>query len=377
MMAYAGLMDHTDLVQVAHRRLSSSLLSSDQVLSPKQVVRWFGAMQAQEYEPAKWAIATRAAGVDNADLDEAVDDGRILRTHALRPTWHFVLPEDIGWLQALTGPRVHTKNGHQYRLHGLDDSLRKRTENLITNWISNDGDLSRKDIGQRLAAEGIEAKGNRLAYVLMSAELNGVVCSGQRRGATHTYALVSQRTSSPNELTGEAALAELTLRYFRSHGPATVEDMRWWSSLTLTQIRRGLELVGNRLHRELIGDTELWSLEEQADAKREIPLVQLLQPYDEYTVAYGDTKVVINAAGSPGEPPVIGGQAFYGALIIESQLAGWWRRTLSRREVKVQVRPMRPLSMSIHSAVRDVATAYGQFHGVPVNLDIQAPSQPS
>jgi Winged helix DNA-binding domain len=355
---------------IARRRMRSTRLWSEPLRTPEQVVRWFGAVQAQEYEPAKWSVAIRATDADNSDLDRAVDAGRILRTHALRPTWHFVHPDDIRWIQALTGPRVHVLSRHYYKQLGLDDELLARSEQLIMRWISSEGDLTRKEVGHRLGVEGIEAEGSRLAYIMMSAELNGVVCSGTRRGAAHTYALVSQRAPSARELSEDEALVELVVRYFTSHGPATERDLAWWSSLTLSQIRRGLELAGNRLQREKLGDHQVWSADQAGPDVPGGPTVHLLQPYDEYTVAFSDTKHTVDAAGSTPMPLVVDGRAFYSALVVDGQLAGWWRRDLSRRQIEVEVRPSRPLGKAELTRLEEVAVEYGRFHNRPVNVSV-------
>lgn len=360
--------DPTELLRIAHRRMNSALLWADQRLEPENVVGWFAAMQAQDYERAKWAVAMRVVEGRNADLDRAVDDGRILRTHALRPTWHFVLPEDIVWIQGLTGPRVHVLNRHYYRRLGLDDSLRESCERLISGWLENEGHLSRNDIGQRLQTEGIDASGERLAYILMSAELNGVVCSGRRRGATHTYALVRERVGSALHLSEDQALVELTLRYFRSHGPATARDMRWWSSLTLGQIRRGLELAGDRLIREQFGDLELWSASLSLEETRRDPPVHLLQPYDEYTVAFSETKGTVDVDGIDVGPHAVDGRAFYSPVLFDGQLTGWWRRALRRWHLEVEVRLSRRSSERVMHGIRAAADAYGRFHDLPVEV---------
>lgn len=354
---------------VAHRRMRSSLLWSEPASSPEDVVGWFGAAQAQDYEPAKWAVAMRTVGVGNPELDRLVDEGRLLRTHVLRPTWHFVLPEDIRWLQMLTGPRVHVLNGHYYRNNGLDEDLLARSEALISRWLDQDGELTRNEIGERLGVEGIEAKGNRLAYIMMSAELNGVVCNGRRQGATHTYALVSTRAPDGLHLTQDEGLRELTFRYFRSHGPATVGDFRWWSSLTIAQIRRGLELAADRLHKERLGDHELWSVDPIRAGPPTHSSIHLLQPYDEYTVAFSDTKRAVDAADLVPPPDVIDGRAFYSAVIIDGQLAGWWRRRLHRAHIELELGPSRHLSEGEWDLLRHAGEAYGRFHDLPVRWE--------
>lgn len=237
---------------------------------------------------------------------------------------------------------------------------------MIARWLEDEGDLTRKQIGARLGAEGIEAEGNRLAYIMMSAELNGVVCSGRRQGATHTYTLVSRRAPDAVDLTEDRALRELTIRYFQSHGPATAGDFRWWSSLTVAQIRRGIELAGDGLQREETAENELWSVDTSPLDRPAESTAHLLQAYDEYTVAFADTKLALDATGIATPPPVIDGRAFYNALVVDGQLAGWWRRSLGRRHIELEVVPSRQLGRDEHERLEEGAEAYGRFHALPV-----------
>src|SRR5690349_12538468 len=105
-------MTTLDIVQ---QRLHNQHLLGAPFARPEQVVQWFGAVQAQEYPGATWGIAQRLDNPTQVTLDQAYADGAILRTHAMRPTWHFVAPADIRWLLKLTSPRVHALNTSYYR----------------------------------------------------------------------------------------------------------------------------------------------------------------------------------------------------------------------------------------------------------------------
>src|SRR5262249_19516036 len=153
-----------------------------------------------------------------------------------------VAAADLGWVQALTGPRVHALNAYYYRQHGLDDRTAGRHNELIGEALRGGQHLTRAELGRVLGATG-----NRLAYIVIWAEREGLTANGPMRGKQHTSALVSGRVPAPRTLDPEAALAELTRRYFTSHGPATVKDFAWWSSLTTRQITAGLDLVGPAL----------------------------------------------------------------------------------------------------------------------------------
>ena len=154
---------------------------------------WFGAVQGQDYEPAKWSLASRCGTVNDADIDKLIDDGQILRTHALRPTWHLVAPEDIRWIQALTAPRVTSPIPPHTATSVSTSYSAPELRDLLERWLGEEGEMTRPEIGGRLRAKRIEAEGPRLAHILMNAELEAVICNGRRRGKQHTCALVSQR----------------------------------------------------------------------------------------------------------------------------------------------------------------------------------------
>ena len=235
--------------RIARQRLRNQRLAGAPFASPEEALRWLGASQAQEHAVAKWSLAQRASRHDDVALARALADGRILRTHVLRPTWHFVLPEDIRWIQALTGPRVQRLNGSVYRRLELDDAVLSRCRTVIERALEGGVLLTRQELAARLAEAGIQARGSRLAHIVMHLELDAVVCSGVPRGKQQTYALLEERAPQALRLEGDEALAELTRRYFRSRGPATLKDFRWWSSLTAAEAKRGVEPIRSELEK--------------------------------------------------------------------------------------------------------------------------------
>ena len=204
-------------------------------------MRWLGAVQAQQFDEAKWSLAERTHACTDADVEAAFARGEIIRTHVLRPTWHFVERGDVRWLLRLTRPRVHALNRYSYRMFELDASVLTRSHDVLAKTLADGEPRTRRELAERLAAAGIEADGPRLAYIVMHAELEELICSGPRRGKQQTYALLDHR-APPSPLDGlsrERALAELVRRYFRSHGPATIKDFTAWSSLTVADTRVG------------------------------------------------------------------------------------------------------------------------------------------
>ncbi len=218
---------------IAARRLQAQRLTGAPFTSPLDAIRWLTAVQAQDYGAAKWALAQRSGATTDVELDRLFDQGAILRTHVLRPTWHFVLPEDIGWLLALTGPRVRAGLVARYRRLELDEKVARRAEALFTAALAGGSHLTRGELGEVLSAARISPDGQRLPHLIMRAELDSLIASGPRRGKQFTYALLEERVPKPRALDRDQAVAELTLRYFRSHGPAQVQDFMWWSGLRM------------------------------------------------------------------------------------------------------------------------------------------------
>jgi hypothetical protein len=356
--------------ELAHRRLRSQRLSGDGCASPEEVVGCLVAVQSQDYAPAKWSLGQRSAGTGDDAVQAAFARGDFLRTHVLRPTWHFVAPADIRWLLELTGPRVHIQNGTLYRQPGLDAATRARSEVVLAEALRGGEQRTRRELGELLVAEGFGIEGFRLAYHLMSAELNGVVCSGAPRGKQQTYALLEERAPQARRLDPDEALAELTLRYFTSHGPATIKDLRWWSSLTVADIRRGLEMVGAKLERTEVDGVAYWSAGEPA-ARPPAPRAQLLQTYDEYVVGYSESRQVLDASGELRA--LMRDEAMFSALaVLDGTAVGRWRRTLRKDAVEIELRHHVPLDGAGERALRDAAARHGEFLGLPAMLSLQA-----
>jgi hypothetical protein len=354
-------------IDIAYRRLRTQGLAGEPFGTPRDVVRWLGAVQSQDYGPAKWSLGERSRDATDAAIDEVFSRGEILRTHMLRPTWHFVLPADIRWMQELTAPRVHAQNAYYYRQTGLEDGIRPRARRAIVDALRGGNHLTRRDLEGVLHAEGIVAKGLGMAYILMDAELDCVLCSGPLKGRQQTYALLEERAPDARTLPRDEALGELVVRYFTSRGPATAKDLRFWSSLTLADIQRGLEVAGPRLVCEEVDGLTLWSAPGAAPPRPPSPGVHLLQGLDEYFVGYGESRVFCDQSGV--RPSLIDRAIYNGALILDSQLAGHWKRTVGKRGVAFAVILRTPFDDAQMRALHDAADRHGAFLGLPATVD--------
>lgn len=349
------------------RRMRSVRLVGEALGSPEEVVRWFGAVQSQDFGPAKWALAQRMDGATDRAIDAAFDRGAILRTHALRPTWHFVAPDDIRWIQELTGPRVHQLNAYYYRQLELVPAILTRSRKVLVDALQGGAYQTRAELRERLAAEGIETPGFRMAYILMHAELDSVLCSGPRRGKQHTYALLDERVPAAPGLDRDDALAELARRYFTSHGPATVKDFRWWSSLTVSDIAKGLD--GTDLeHQTVDGATYWFAPQDRPTPPAHKPTVHLLQGYDEYAVAFSESKHLIDVSGAVRGSTSGERSVFAGLVVLDGQLVGHWKRQVTSTEVRIGTELYRPMNAEHRAALGRAADRLGAFLRRPAIL---------
>src|SRR6185503_4235399 len=220
----------------------------------QDVVSWLGAVQAQVYGDAKWALGLRMRRSTDARIEAAFSEGSILRTHVMRPTWHFVAPADIRWMLALTAPRVRAAMASYSRKLELDATVLRRSQRAMVRALRGGRQLTRQELRSVLARAGVRADGvQRLAHIVMQAELDAVICSGARRGNQFTYALLDERVPMVRARSRDDSLAELARRYFTSHGPAQLHDFAWWSGLSVGDACAGLATVERELAREAIG----------------------------------------------------------------------------------------------------------------------------
>jgi hypothetical protein len=346
-------------------RLINQHISVDPFSDPCDAVNWLVAVQSQEYASAKWALGLRLDNAIDADIELAFTNGAILRTHLLRPTWHFVLPSDIRWLLALTGPRVNKLNAFMYRREGLDDAILKKSRDVIASALHGGHQFTRDELGVMLENAGIQMKkGQYLVYILMSAELNGVICSGARRGNQFTYALMDDRVPKSSPLGREEALAELSRRYFMSRGPASIADFAKWSGLTKAEARGGLDTVKSQFDNVNVDGEEYWFTEPQRSPMSTSPSAYLLSVFDEYISGYKDYSAYGDETVSAKLRQL--GNALHFIIVVDGLIAGTWRRELGRHSVEIQVNLFRELSLPESQAVRDAGQRYGRFLGVPV-----------
>ena len=357
-------------LDICGQRLANQHLTKQSLDKASEIVRLLGAVQAQDYSGAKWAIAQRTRDATDAEVEKEVSNGSILRTHVVRPTWHFVAPDDIRWMLSLTAPRVKALLTFYDRKLELDTVVLRRSQAALTRALRDSKHLTRTELARALTKAGIRADGTqRLAHLVMHAELDGLICSGPRRGKQFTYALLEERVPSAKTLERDAALLELASRYFATRGPATADDFAWWSGLTKTDAKRGAEAAESRLERAIIGGRKYWFPPSARTTKPGSSFARLLPNYDEYFVGLKDRTAMqtkLRTAGIEGRLNALSGHL----VTIDGQVVGGWTRTFKGRSVVVALKPLTSLSEVEHRAIAREVDRFALFLELPGRLEI-------
>lgn len=342
---------------------------------PGEVVSWLGAVQAQEFAYARWSLAQRCGDPSAAEVEDAYAAGDILRTHVLRPTWHFVHRLDLGWLMELSAPRVRQQNRSINSGWGVDDEMLQRGNRVLEAAVADGEHRSRKELVTHLSEAGLPATGIPLAQVLMEAELNRILVSGAPRTGphgvlTHTYAPFSQRVPAAPAMDRDDALRQLVMRYFTSRGPATVKDCAAWSGFPMADIRRGLAQTGDTFETSSIDGIDYLHLPDvvppapsgELHAAAPPGRVDLVQCYDEYVMGYSATRFHLG-----GTSPT-SGQAQNSVpshlVLLDGQLRGHWKHELTAAGASIHSHLFADFPAASRGAHQAALRRYSRFLGV-------------
>jgi hypothetical protein len=340
-------------------RLLNQHLASPHFIQPADIVYYMGAIQAQDYSGAKWAIAQRLKGATDKTIEDAFTNGNIIRTHVMRPTWHFVHPKDIRWMIQLTAPRVMTIAGTHHRQHQLDHVIFSKCEKAILRAMEGEKQLTRNEIVDALEQAGVATNEQRFIHIMMQMELICLVCSGGRQGKQFTYALLDERVPTTKPFDKQEALAALAERYFTSHGPATLQDYVWWSGLTVADAKTGVETIKHKLTNITINGSTYWFTESENQSTGKTPGAFLLPNYDEYIVSYKDRSATIAASDINKADPR--GTIFNHTIVANGKVIGIWKRTIGKTKVDIELTPFAPLSQANKSVIATAAKRYTKF----------------
>jgi hypothetical protein len=300
-------------------------------------------------------------GATAESIDKALAAGDIIRTHVLRPTWHFVAPGDVRWMLELTANRIRMHTATRLRFMELNDAIFTKCAGIISRLLEGGKQLARTEIAEALKQGGIATNEQRFIHIMLELELQQLICSGGREGKQLTYALLDERVPKARTLSKDEALATLAGRYFTSHGPATLQDFAWWSGLKIDECKMGLEGCSKRLESVLMGDIRYFLGAEKYPISKSARAL-LLPNYDEYIVSYKDRSSTIDAKHIDKADPR--GTIFNNTLIINDMIAGTWKKEFKKDTVAIVITPFKPLSQAAQTAANTAAKRYAKFLGM-------------
>ncbi|HEV8363466.1 MAG TPA: winged helix DNA-binding domain-containing protein [Gemmatimonadaceae bacterium] len=353
---------------VAKRRLQNQLISKTRFDEPADVVRWFGAVQAQDYLAALWGVGLRTRSADERAIEQAIAARQIVRTWPMRGTLHFVAPNDIHWMLELLTPRVVRATRARHRQLELDDKVFAQSERVLVRQLEGGRQVTRPALYEALDAARIATKESRGLHIIGHLAQKGIICFGPRAGKQATLVLLDEWIPNATRLHRDAAIVELTQRYFTSHGPATMQDFAWWSGLTLAEIRLGLEGAASHLVHETIGDRTYWLAagSSRREARASAARAHLLPAFDEYTVAYSDRSAVLHPKYA--KRVNAGGGIFNPIVVVDGQVLATWKRSIEKDKVVISVMTFDRLSIRQRQAVDRAARRYAKFLGLDAEI---------
>lgn len=352
-----------DATSIAQMRLINQKLVKTDLTSPVDVVSWMGAIQAQDYTMSRWAVGSRLKTSTDRLITEAVDNGAIIRTHILRPTWHLVTADDIRWMMPLSGPRVRVATRASDKFYGFTDEIVTRNNKTVAAIIEKKGSLTRPQIEAEFNKLGIKTDYfNFMAYVMMCAELDGVVCSGRGDGAKQTYCLFEERVGKLTPLPEDEALEKLARKYFTSHAPATLQDFMWWSGLSTTQARLGMKLIKSDFEVVVADGGEYWvnrsfngSLEHDSD-------IHLLPAFDEFIVSYRERRHIFE--NTDYSKIITRNGIFKPAITCGGKVLGLWKRLKKKEAIAVETELFSKVNKKDQQNIDRALEAYKLFNFV-------------
>ena len=357
------------LDEISNIRLASQKITATEFKTASEIVSWMGAIQAQDFSMAKLAAGIRISDSTETDIEASFNKGEILRTHLMRPTWHFVSAEDIYWMIELTSPQIISSLKTRNKELELSESIFTKSNLIIEKSLSGGLCLSRDELAIEFNRAGIKTDANRLSHLMLRAELESIVCSGPLKTKKLTYCLLRDRVPLKKVLSRDEALVKLANRYFRSHCPATLQDFIWWSGLSKTEARHAIESVRQNFVTEIIESREYLFTDSSATALYENDSVHLLPAYDEFLISYKDRGASLSLTDNKKAVSVNG--IFYPVVIVNGQVAGLWRRSIKNNKASIEVTLFIKLDKPKRDLIKKKAFMTGKFLNKETNIRLK------
>ncbi|TDC42359.1 winged helix DNA-binding domain-containing protein [Micromonospora sp. KC213] len=333
------------------------------------VVRWFGAMQAQDAASGMWSLGVRLPGCTVADVQAALERREALRTWPMRGTVHLVPSRDARWMLAVTGVRALMGAQRRREVLGLTEAEADRAADVLGTALAGGVRLTRAECLATLAAAGIDCAGQRGYHLLWYASQRGVTCIAPHVGTEQTFALLDEWAPDPHRPERDEALGILATRYFRSHGPTTRQDFAGWTGLTATDARRAVAVAGDALAAVQVDGVEALLDPALLDASRKpADDVLALPGFDEYLLGYKDRTLMLDPVHQQAIVP--GGNGVFRPTVVRAgRVVGTWKRTVTRTRVRVALHPLVGLDPATRERVVAAVDPYARFLGLPTLVE--------
>ena len=363
--------DHVLLLRLRAQRLTPQ--PADPAAGVAHVVKELCGIQAQDSRAAALAVRVRSAGLVATDVEHArVQQRSVVRTWGPRGTLHLLATEDLGWLLPILGPIFIAGDRRRRAELGLDEDICVRGIGIIRSVLATHGPLTRDELFEQLASQGLRLEGQARPHLLFRAALEGIICLGPDHGAEPTYVLLSDWVNLGPALSQEAAHVELTLCYLKAYGPAAPEDQATWSGMRISRTRAAWQLIADQLIEVLVSDRSAWMLKTHTTWLDEplapAPVVRLLPSFDSYLLGYQKRELVV--------PPQYakrinaGGGMLHPTLLVDGRAMGTWKSKRQKNHLEVFVEPFNRLAPEVHPGLEAEVTDLSRFLGVKTTFRV-------
>lgn len=356
-------------LDIATLRLFNQQISVPEFTDANALLKHMGAMQGQDFRSAIWAVGLRLKNANISAVEKAYNSGDILRTHAMRPTWHIVARENLSWLLDLTAPHVFTHTKGRHRNLELTSQILKKCHTILEKELEGSVHLTREEILRVFTQHKLPVAALQLSHILMDAELHKIICSGKLKNNKITYALFHERILKPQKLSHEEAIIELAKIYFTSHGPALMEDFQWWSGLSSGKIKLAAATIEKEFSVRIINDKKYYFSEEVKPLSKGINTHYLLPAYDEFIISYKDRSGLFT---DHSYAKAISNNGIFRPVIADNKgrAIGIWSQTTKPNQRLLEFQFFESIDQKISRAIEKEITRYAEFNGIQVTVKL-------
>ncbi len=347
-----------DLADIINLRLHNQWLHQSPALDITEIVSRMGALQAQDFAMSKWALGIRKPGAFESEIETAFNSGSIVRTHVMRPTWHTVAASDIYWMLDLSAKRIKGSAKGRLKELELTPEVLSRCYSILEKTLRGNKHHTREELVALFEQNGIANYDNRMSHILILAEQDGLICSGRIKNGKTTYALLAEWVPKKNTISREEALEKLARKYFSSHGPATLSDFQWWSGLSLSDVRKALDLIQHDFHSENIGSETYWFSNATPSLIPE-NTIHLLPAFDECIISYKDRTATLTV--DHHKKAVTRNGIFHPVILHNGKAVGIWKRTIKNQKVMIDIHPFDSFTPSLAEPLENKIQEFGVF----------------